>query len=246
MSECAQIVAVLKRSLKARGMTYRHLAAALELSEASVKRIFAEETFSLGRLEQICTALGLSIAEVVRMAAQQTTPGGQHLTLAQEGTLASDPQLFATFYLLLNGREPLAIAAELGLNERELRRLFVRLDAEKLIELQPRLRVRLRTSHVIAWRSDGPVRKLYERQIKSEFLQGDFTSPGELINFCSAELSDASARILARKVESLARDFADLAALDAGIAHAERRSMGLMLALRPWVFSMYQGLRSKG
>lgn len=34
MSECAQIIAVLKRSLKARGTTYRDLARAVGLSEA--------------------------------------------------------------------------------------------------------------------------------------------------------------------------------------------------------------------
>lgn len=246
MSECAQIVAVLKRSLKSRGLTYRQLAGLLELSEASVKRIFAEGSFSLDRLEQICAAIGLSIAEVVRMAAQQNTPGGQQLTHAQEQTLASDPHLFATFYLLLNGRLAPSIAAELGLAERELRRLLVKLDAQKLIELLPAMKVRLRTSHVIAWRSDGPVRRLYERQIKHEFLQADFTRPGELFNFSSAELSEASARILSRKIEALTRDFAELAALDAGLDHAQKRSMGLMLALRPWVFSMYEGLRRKG
>lgn len=246
MSESAQIVAVLKRSLRARGLTYRNLAELIGLSEASIKRIFAAETFSLVRLEQICAALGLSIAEVVRMAAQRTDHEGQRLTQAQEQVLASEPRLLAVFYLLLNGRTPHAIATELDLQERELRRLLVRLDAERLVELQPRMKVRLRTSHVIDWRSDGPVRRLYEQQIKQEFLQGDFAGRGETLNFSSAELSEASARILARKIEMLARDFADLAALDAGAPDDQKRSMGLMLALRPWVFSMYQGLRSKG
>jgi hypothetical protein len=53
MSEAAQIVVVLKRSLKARGMTYADLGRALKLSEASIKRIFAQETFSLDRLEEM-------------------------------------------------------------------------------------------------------------------------------------------------------------------------------------------------
>lgn len=246
MSECAQIIAVLKRSLKARGTTYRDLAQAVGLSEASIKRIFAEETFSLERLEQICTALGLSIVEVARMAAQQTTQGGQQLTIAQEELLASDSRLLACFHLLLNGHQPTAIAAELDLVERELRRLLVKLDAGKLIELQPKLKVRLRTSNVISWRSNGPVRRLYEQQVKIEFLQVDFTGRNELIDFASAELSDASAKILTRKAELLARDFAELAALDAGLPNKEKRSMGLLVALRPWVFSMYAGLRKKG
>jgi DNA-binding Xre family transcriptional regulator len=234
----------LKRSLKARGTTYRDLAQAIGLSEASVKRIFAEETFSLARLEQICTALGLSIAEVARMAAQQTS-GGQQLTLEQEQVLASDWHLLACFHLLLNGHQAVNIGRELDLPERQFRGLLVKLDAAKLIELQPKLKVRLRTPNVIAWRSDGPVRRLYEQQVKSEFLQADFAGRHELINFVSAELSEASAKILTRKAEVLARDFAELAALDAGLADKEKRSTGLLLALRPWVFSMFDGLRKK-
>jgi len=245
MSECAQIIAVLKRSLKARGTTYRDLANAVGLSEASIKRIFAEETFSLARLEQICAALGLSIAEVARMAAHQATPGGQQLTIEQEQVLASDWRLLACFHLLLNGRAPTDIGRELNLQERELRRLLVKLDAAKLIELQPKLKARLRTSNVIAWRSHGPVRRLYEQQVKTEFLQADFTGRHELISFASAELSEASAKILTRKAEVLARDFAELATLDAGLPDGEKRSMGLLLALRPWVFSMFDGLRKK-
>jgi hypothetical protein len=146
---------------------------------------------------------------------------------------------------LLNGREPLAIASELDLPERELRRMLVKLDAAKLIQLQPKLKVRLRTSNVISWRSNGPVRRLYEQQVKTEFLQAEFTGRNESISFASAELSDASAKILTRKVEMLARDFAELAALDAGVPDRDKRSMGLLLALRPWVFSMYDGLRKK-
>jgi hypothetical protein len=124
--------------------------------------------------------------------------------------------------------------------------LLVKLDAAKMIELQPKLKVRLRTSNVISWRSNGPVRRLYEKQVKIEFLQVDFTGRNEIIDFASAELSDASAKILTRKAELLARDFAELAALDAGLPDKEKRSMGLLVALRPWVFSMYDGLRKKG
>ncbi|MBB6096365.1 transcriptional regulator with XRE-family HTH domain [Povalibacter uvarum] len=247
MSESKQIVAMLKRSLKARGMTYADLASRVRLSEASIKRIFAQETFSLARLEQICGALGMSIAEVVQISAPQPLERRQQLTVDQEEALASDPRTLATFHLLLNGYDSASIAAELGLNDRDLRRLLVKLDAAKLIELGTKLKVRLRTSNVIAWRSDGPVRRAYEEQVKGEFLRAAFQDKDELLNFGSAELSAASVNIIVRKLEALARDFADLAALDASLpGRDEKRSMGLMLAMRPWVFSMYAGLRQKG
>lgn len=247
MSESKQIVAILKRSLKARGMTYADLAGRIRLSEASVKRIFAQETFSLARLEQICAALDMSIAELVHISAPRPLERRQQLTIEQEEALARDPRTLATFHLLLNGYGSAAICAELGLSDRELRRILVKLDDAKLIELGAKLKVRLRTSNVIAWRSEGPVRRAYEEQVKGEFLRAAFQNKDELLNFGSAELSAASVNVLVRKLEALARDFADLAALDASLPDKDgKRSMGLMLAIRPWVFSMYAGVRHKG
>jgi transcriptional regulator with XRE-family HTH domain len=51
VSETAQIIDVLKRTLKTRGLTYRDVAKRVGLSEGSIKRVFAAETFTLQRLE---------------------------------------------------------------------------------------------------------------------------------------------------------------------------------------------------
>jgi transcriptional regulator with XRE-family HTH domain len=243
VSESARIIEALKRSLKNRGLTYRDLARKVGLSEASIKRVFAEETFSLQRLEHICLAIGLSVSELVRMAGDSQEPHSQYLSLEQEQLLAGDSRLLASFYLLLNGHSSAEILGRMDLTERELRELYVKLDAAKIIELQPQLKARLRVGPVISWRADGPVHRVYERQVKAEFLQADFQGPLEALHFRSAELSEASARILTRKLEQLTRDFAELAALDVGLAAAEKRSAALLLAFRPWVFSMFGGLK---
>src|SRR5262245_51595697 len=83
VSESARIIEALKRSLKNRGLTYRDLARKVGLSEASIKRVFAEETFSLQRLEHICLAIGLSVSELVRMAGDSQEPRSQYLSLEQ-------------------------------------------------------------------------------------------------------------------------------------------------------------------
>ena len=67
----------------------------------------------------------------------------------------------------------------------------------------------------------------------------------EVLHFRSAELSDASIRILVRKLEQLARDFAELATLDVGLPAREKKNVAMLAAFRPWVFSMFQGLRSR-
>ncbi len=52
-AEIAQLVSTVKRQLKAQGQTYRTVAQALKLSEASIKRLFASERFTVERLSQI-------------------------------------------------------------------------------------------------------------------------------------------------------------------------------------------------
>jgi len=46
-----------------------------------------------------------------------------------------------------------------------------------------------------------------------------------------------------RASRKLAAEFRDLAELDSTLAAREKRSMGILLAGRPWVFSMFESLR---
>jgi DNA-binding Xre family transcriptional regulator len=243
VSECAQIIDVLKRSLKTRGLTYKDLAHRLGLSESSVKRVFAAETFTLERLENICAAIGMTVSELVRMAGNSNDAHGALLSVEQEELLASDARLLASFYLLLNGHSSAEVAERLEVNERELRALFVKLDAARLIEVLPRLKARLRVGPIVTWRSDGPVHRLYEQQVKAEFLNADFQGASAALHFRSAELSEASARILIRKLDRLAEEFAEFAALDVHLPAADKHSVALLMAFRPWVFSMFEGLK---
>jgi transcriptional regulator with XRE-family HTH domain len=244
VSESAQIIDVLKRNLKSRGLTYRDIAKRVELSEASIKRIFAEETFTLQRLEKICEAVGITVGELVKSASASAEQQSQYLSIEQEQLLASDARLLACFYLLLNGHGSEEILTRMNLNERGLRSLYVKLDAVRLIEVLPKLKARLRVGPVVTWRLDGPVHKLYEEQVKSEFLRSEFQGDCAALHFRSAELSEASAKILLRKLNQLAQEFADYAALDVHLPSSEKRSVALLLAFRPWVFSMFNGLRA--
>jgi hypothetical protein len=209
-----------------------------------VKRIFSRATLTLARLNEICQALDVSLSEVIRLAGEQSADTPEPLTLEQESALAADPKLLACFYLLANGRTGQDVSAQLGVDERTVRRWMVRLDALRLIELRSRLRARTRAASVIAWRPDGPLRRLYENQIRQEFLQAAFSRSGEALHFLSAELSDASCKILLRKLERMAGEFRDLAELDRTMPPRDKRSTAVMLAVRPWVFSMFKGLKA--
>jgi DNA-binding Xre family transcriptional regulator len=243
--ETDRIVDTLKRVLRSRGLTYAALGRQIGLSEASVKRVFAQRTLTLARLESICRVLDLSVQELARLAsgaAEGAGGGVDSLTEAQEAALAADPQLLACFHLLANGHTPREVATALRADDRLLRRWLARLDALGLLARQPRKRVRLRVGTAINWRRNGPVRRVYEQQVREEFLRAEFTAPGESLQFRSAELSEASRQVMQRRVDRLVAEFADLAELDRRLPGREKRSTGMLVALRPWVLSMFQGL----
>ena len=240
----ARIMTSLKAVMKSRQITYRDLARRIRLSEASVKRIFSRGTLTLTRLDAVCQALEVSLGEVVRLAGEHSADTPEPLTLEQESALAADPKLLACFYLLTNGRTGRDVSTQLGVDERAVRRWMVRLDALRLIELRSKLRARTRAASVLAWRPDGPLRRMYEAQIRQEFLQAAFSRPGEALHFLSAELSDASSKVLLRKLERMAGEFRDLAELDRSVPPRDKRSTAVLLAVRPWVFSMFKSLQA--
>ena len=249
MNETQRMLDTLKRCLRARGMTYGRLGRALGLSESSVKRLFSDESFTVARLERVCKALDMSIAELSRMtagaSASQSPTQTFSLTLEQERMLASNSLLLACFYLLLNGRTVNEVADRLSLSARAMRTFLGKLSAARLVDVDSGNTVRLHARLPIAWRPEGPVRKLYERQVRAEFLHGEFSDRNETMSFHSAELSPASVRILLRKIEKLAVDFADLAALDMHLPTRDKTSIAMLLASRPWVFSMFSAYRTR-
>ena len=238
MNQTRQLITTLKRCLKAKGISYRQLAGQLQLSEASVKRIFAQQSFTLSRLEQICRLLDTNLYELTKMSAFAKDSLPRQLSLAQEQALADDPTLLTYLYLLLNGWQVADINSRYQLDELKSIRLLAALDRLKLIELQPQNNIRLLVARDLQWQPNGPVRQRYEQQVKMMFIDSSFTAPDQLLRLETAELSSASISILQRRITQLSEQFAELAELDLATAPADKKGIGLLLALRPWVFDM--------
>jgi DNA-binding Xre family transcriptional regulator len=62
MSQTNNLLLALKKQLRAQGKTYADVAQLLDLSEASVKRLFASQSFTLQRLEQLCDWLQIEFS----------------------------------------------------------------------------------------------------------------------------------------------------------------------------------------
>jgi DNA-binding Xre family transcriptional regulator len=236
VDEARQVIEMLKRTLKMRGVTYGALGKRINLSEASVKRIFAYRTFSLKRLEQVCRALDMSIADLVKMIDRKAfSPTA--LTLSQESALAKDEALLSYFYLLLNGWTDVQIRRQYQFEELQTQGLRARLVELGLIEALPKRGYRLLVSRQIIWRADGPVRRTYEHRVQQEFLRSAFAGPRDYLAWQPVELTDSSIGVLRRKFGQIHREFLEMAELDQHSSQP-RHSVGLLLAFRPWVFSL--------
>jgi len=238
MQESQVLTATLKRCLHASSLTYSDVAAALDLSEASVKRVFSEGTFTVQRLERICAMMDMRIGDLCRLADKLHSELSTTLSMEQETALVESPVLLRYFYRLLSGWETDAINQEQGLNEHKATRLLAQLDRLGMIELQPRNKVRMRVGPHIAWRTDGPLWQRYADAVQADFMNpGGFRGADASFHFETGELSAGSLDIVSRKLARLAREFLELVELDSTLQPQQRQHVGLMMGLKPWLFS---------
>jgi hypothetical protein len=244
MTLAHRIVEALKKSLRARGMTYAALGRELRLSEASVKRLFSRGTFTLSRIEQILRVLEMDLADVARMA-RGTEHEAAVLSLEQETLLASDERLLSVFWLLLNGWRFDDIVEEFVITRTELTLALAKFERARLIDWDTGERVRLRVAKDFIWRPGGPVKKAYGLRVTAEFLRSRFAGPLELLRFEARDLSPASAAVLRRRLERVAADFNELAEVDSTLPARRREGVGLLIACRPWAFSAMNALKRR-
>jgi len=243
-TQTAGLVEVLKKLLKARGATYRDLAAALGLSEPSVKRLFSERTFTLQRLEQVCAFLEVDFFEVAKLSRGAAVTVDQ-MSVAQEEALATDPRLLGVFYLAFNDWQIADILERYQVSRPEALKLLLRLDRLGLVEVQPGDAIKLRVPKSVRLRPDGPIRRAHGKSVVSSFLQADFAESGGRFRFEFRELSKASFELLQRRLDRVATEFNELAELDSYLPSDQRTTIGMALGIRPWTMSWVTGLKPR-
>jgi DNA-binding Xre family transcriptional regulator len=238
------LVETLKRLLKSRGVTYRMLADGIGLSEASIKRIFAEESFTLHRLEEICAFLEIDFFELAKQA-RGTASAAEHMSIEQETALAADPRLLGVFYLVFNDWQLTDIIEHYELTKAEAIKLLAQLDRLKLIDLLAGDAVRVKVSKTARLRQDGPIKLSHGPAVLADFMSGQFSKMGGLFRFEFRELSKSSLAILQRKIDRLAQEFNEMAELDSYLPSDERQTIGMAGAIRPWQISLVTGLKQR-
>lgn len=235
MAEQAMIVAELKRALREHELTYADVARKLELSVATVKRLFSTGDFSLQRVDGICELMGISLREILERGQDRATPVNQ-LTVTQEYEIVADHRLFFVTWLVLNRTPFEEIVRHYRFTDRELLRYFIKLDRLKVIELQPGNRVRLLVSRRFSWRAGGPVQKYIHQKLLREFFAGHFAGANEEFFFHGGAISDETLAQVKRILRNASRECVDIVEGDRG-PWDTRHGTAFVLAVRPWNYS---------
>jgi transcriptional regulator with XRE-family HTH domain len=242
MSQTPALMNTLKRELKARGITYAHVASELDLSESSIKRLFSSANVSLARLEQMCQLVGLELSDLVQKMSGDRARIDQ-LTVEQEREVAEDPKLLLVATCVLNHWTFDEILDAYELDEHECIQLLVKLDRLKIIDLLPRNRFKVIVASDFRWIANGPIQNFFRREVQQDYMHSSFTAAGEKLVFRSGMLSRGSNATMMKKMEKLIAEFGELHDEDIRLPLAERFGTSIMVAMRPWEFSYFRELR---
>lgn len=242
MTQSDKLINTIKQELKHQGKTYEDLTDVLSLSHASVKRLFAEGSFTLERIETICDYLGLDLVGLVTLMDEQSEKIDQ-LTLEHEKEFADDSKLLCFAHCILNGWSFDEIIETYDISEHEGINMLAKLDRMKLINMLPGNRYSLLISRKFRWIKGGPIEKFFESQLQADFFDSSFNREHEMRIFVSSMFSDKSVETIMGKLKKLANEFNDLHVEDEKLSLEHKKGMSMMLSLRPWETKVFSALR---
>lgn len=242
MKQSKRLVKAVKEELRKQRKTYADLMPVLDLSHASVKRLFAENSFTLERLEKICEFLGIEFSDLIQSMEKQAEHIDQ-LTLEQEMEFARDTRLLCFAHAVLNKWQFEDIISIYDISEHEGIRFLARLDRMKLIEMLPENRYRLLISRDFSWIKSGPIQSFFEKELQADFFNSSFNRDNELRVFVSSMLSEQAIETVIKKMSKLAQEINDLHSEEEKLALDKKRGVSTMLAIRPWETLVFKKMR---
>ncbi|GAB1258233.1 hypothetical protein NBRC116494_27350 [Aurantivibrio plasticivorans] len=245
MPQSQLLISTLKRELKAEGKTYADVAECLEISEASVKRLFTKGQFTLERLDTLCEWLGTDLTSLARRAEASQSQLTQ-LTVDQEKEIASDELVLLVAVCLLNHYQFDDILAQFAVREHQLIQVLAKLDRLKFITLLPENRVKLRVSRDFSWLPGGPIQTLFLEKIAAEFFQSPFTQKTEQLLVSNGLLSQDANRQFQEKMQRLLQEFNQLAQDQQALPMDDKRGFTLVVAMRHWKYSLFEQISRDG
>lgn len=238
MSQSSLLVQALKQLLKSQNLTYNTLASHLGLSEASIKRMFANKQLSLDRIDAICEILGIEISDLLQKM-QHMSKRITQLTLEQEKIIVSNRKLCLITICIVNHWTLEEILSYYNLTQNECIHYLAELDKIKFIELLPKNKIKLLISRRFSWIPNGPIQRFFQQYILSDFMGSNFQNKNEEMICQFGMLTAESNALFRKKLHHLAEEFLLLSEQDAGESLDKRIGSACVLVTRPWAPAIF-------
>jgi transcriptional regulator with XRE-family HTH domain len=233
----------LKAHLRARGMTYEDVARELDVSEATIKRVFSQQDCTMSRLEQICAVVQVDLPEIARGTPRETRLINQ-LTREQEQDIVDDVRLFIVAVCTMQSLRFEDIVATYKITPAQCVSLLARLDKIGFLELMPNNRYRLLVAKTFQWIPDGPIMR-WAKVHAADYFDHLFDGPGETLRVINVRLSAEARKALLLRLEQLAAEYSEQHNTDAWLPMDQRYPLSLCLAVRPWEPKPFRDLRKR-
>lgn len=239
--QTALLIQTLKQCLKAQGKTYSDVAHVLNLSEASVKRMFSEHQFSLQRLDAICQMMAMNFSDLVKkMEASQTKI--EQLSHNQELQIIQDMEMILVTVCVFNHWTIENITEFFTLSYEDCVGKLLKLDKIGVIELLPHNKVKLCVSPNFSWIEDGPFERFFRQHVGQEYFNSDFKCEFGRIHVLNGMLSKSSAAEFQRKFMRLVQEFTEVVRENAAMPLEDRKGVTLVMAMRNWDYGLFDHL----
>lgn len=242
MATAIALVESLKRELRARKITYAEVGKAIDLSEASVKRLFSQRDFTLERIDQICALAGIEFTELAR-ALERDEHFVSQLTLEQEQEIVANKKLLVAAVCALGHWTFEQIIDTYLFSEAELVKLLAQLDRLKLIELLPNNKIRPLITRAFTWIPDGPIQRYFKSEVSRDYLDANFDASGELMVLVNGMLSESSRGAVQARLRQIANEMRELHHNDIHLPQSERFGTSMLVAVRRWEPKFFVELR---
>jgi hypothetical protein len=167
------------------------------------------------------------------------------LTLEQEKQVVSDLALLLVAVCVFNGYRFSDIVAQYPFSEPEVIQKLAMLDRLQLIELLPNNMIKLKVSPHFHWLSGGPIQTFFQQKVREEFFHSHFSKEGEKLSMATGLLSIPSNQKLHKRIDKLINEFYDACKDDRDVVFDERKGTSIVVAIRPWQFTLFEDLAKK-
>jgi transcriptional regulator with XRE-family HTH domain len=242
MAQTLHLINTLKKALKGHGLTYADIAKKIDMSEASIKRMFSEKNFTLKRLEQLCQCMDIELSDLLTLM-KEDEPNISQLSKEQEKEIVNDLTLLLVTVCVLNRWTLEEIMSRYKISESEGIQYLAKLDRLKIIDLLPKNKIKLLVAPNFSWLENGPIQNFFQSKVEKEFFSSRFNKANEQLFVVNGMLAHSSNAVFQKKMEKLVKEFNELNDSDASLSLEERTGTTAVIAIRQWNYGAFEHLR---